>query len=138
MTRKEWEPIRLNRIEEYEKMTVQERRKAFLDDTIAHYNIRNRAIEPYTNSCLYRPTSVSCGCAIGRWLTVEVAEKLPKACVNDDGIPDQLPKWMVDMGLKFLLDVQNLHDSGYCWDENGLTGLGAKEAASIRRRFKLN
>lgn len=98
---------------------IQERRKKFLDDMCGFYNSSNRAV--LGKMCVYEPTANSPGCAIGRWLPFDVSRKEAMNGNRVDEVIDVLPRWMVGMGVNFLLACQSLHDGGYYWNENGLS-----------------
>lgn len=106
-------------------MTAQE----LLYDTVHHYNSGNRCV---TDSvCTYSPITIgkenSEGCAIGRWLSPELALQIDTERIGQNSsISDVIdlypfPEWMKKMGRVFLKTLQNLHDSNSCWDETGLS-----------------
>lgn len=101
------------------------------------FNINNRAVkqEDGGESCIYSH-SVNGGCAIGREVSMETANKMDlisidtgAGAVDNDEILTLLKKDRPDMGelsTEFLSDLQMLHDSisKKYWHENGLTKLG--------------
>lgn len=116
--------------------TLSERRLAFLEDTVKHFNINNRGYKP--DACLYAE-----GCAIGRHLTERNAKTLDKwPDLIDNILKDYrakyIPKWMRELGADFLRQVQRLHDTSGNWDDDGLTDWGKKEYAQIKRDFLLS
>ncbi len=124
----------------YEQITnIQERRRAFLDDTVAFYNSNNRAVieGPETTTCVYQSTDNSPGCAIGRHLDPSVQGLLSDCTlqVTNPLVHVHLPKWMMEMGLYFLVDIQSLHDSEYNWGPNGLTASGRQKVALIKEKY---
>ena len=55
---------------------IKERRIVFLNDTVAHYNLKNRSVGK-SGKCVYCPEdSNSEGCAIGRHLPRELAIRM--------------------------------------------------------------
>ena len=95
-----------------------ETRIDMLNDAIAYYwgKPERRCVNDIGNCVYYPPTgSQSEGCAIGRFLTPELARKLDNAEDNNSGVIysnifQQLPTWMKDLGQNFLKDLQILHD----------------------------
>jgi len=118
---------------------------AFLQETINHFNKRNRSSA--NGRCLYSPLPFSEGCAIGR----RVVNK--RQCAEWDnhvtpvkttgegpeypgvGMPlgDVFPHLgsLRALGLGFLTLVQGLHDSGSCWNERGLSAVGVSSVKTI-------
>ncbi len=88
-------------------------REELLQDAINYYWIRpERRCVNADGYCQYKSSETSEGCAIGRLLDPEVAETLNSdAGVYDNGVWNNLPAWLKDMGQDFLHDMQRLHDS---------------------------
>jgi hypothetical protein len=121
---------------------LKQKRLAFLEDTIKHYNLNNRCVSPKTGKCVYHPVDdKSKGCAIGRHLTSELAKKLDSleyTAISQSEPFNLLPKELKELEQTFLVDIQCLHDRTYNWDENGLSKLGEKEVKEIKEDYKLN
>ncbi len=128
---------------------IQDRRRAFLKDTVEHYNKDNRS--ETDTGCLYYPAKRnSKGCAIGRWLDKDLAKKMDGAAEKFNHIfgtdigslqsvfKDELPNWMLEMGIYFLIQVQLLHDVTKNWDKKGITDSGLEEVAKIEKNFLLS
>jgi len=65
------------------------------------------------------------GCAIGRLLSLELAERLPKDdTVEKDTVWPLLPSHVRKLGREFLESIQRLHDFEGCWGTDGLGRLG--------------
>lgn len=105
-----------------------------LQDVITQFS-RNPKQTRSGNSdrCLYNPPKdkpLSAGCAIGMYLTVEVAQKLDQITYNSiirimkSEKKCLLPFWMQKMDLRFLSDIQSLHDQNYNFDLNGFSNVG--------------
>ena len=120
---------------------IPQRRLAFLEDEIKHYNLSNRSV--YTKNsvenCSYTPAHENTlGCAIGRWLdrdnpiisTPEIGEN---KIVNL--LHSHLPTWMRQMGVGFLAEAQKLHDFHENWDENGLSEQGKEFVLYIKEHY---
>jgi hypothetical protein len=131
---------------------LQQRMKAFLDDTVEYYSAdpigrRSRNTADFNGSCKYDPAKAgkadtSEGCAIGRHMTPEqkaVADHnkgVGSSSVNE--LPVHLiPEKLRDMPIEFLRRVQSLHDSDHHWDANGLSSLGRSVLLRIRQDFDL-
>lgn len=81
-------------------------------------------------------TLKSPGCAIGQHITNELNEMgqnynidehpactyrtLLETYVEEEEVLN-LPEWLTSLGVNFLTDVQNLHDYGSFWNEDGLS-----------------
>lgn len=121
-----------------------QKRTEILEDTIKHYNINNRCA--VLEVCYYNPTSTNMegkseGCAIGRLVSKRLSLKMDKTSV-DGGISNPelftlLPKKLQVLGVDFLVDLQNLHDSDRNWNEEGLTSQGEVVVRNIRECFDL-
>jgi hypothetical protein len=120
-------------------MNLDERRFAFLKETVLFYNSRNRATN-WRNGCIYAATETSPGCAIGRFIPPDGKFDLQKVCGIEKAIRigNQLPDWMMEMGIDFLADVQSLHDVADCWNDSGLSARGKEEVMDIIARFITN
>jgi len=112
-------------------MTIEERRLAFLNETVEFYSQdpkRRRAVlMEMTPRCRYR-TDDGRKCAIGRHIPDDLYEPEMEGELRPK-IIDALPSEISEFGKLFLLAVQNLHDQNNYWDENGLT-----EEGHIKRR----
>lgn len=124
--------------------TLKKKRLAFLEDTVNHYNINNRC--EGNMGCKYSPYTVglegkSEGCAIGRKLGKRTAIKLDKDLVQQKSgvfnIFDRLPKYLQQLGMHFLSDLQSLHDHQQNWDEIGISEEGINEVALIKSKYEL-
>lgn len=111
--------------------TIENRRLRFLDDTVAHFNINNRAEN--NNKCVYSPIEgQSDGCAIGRHIKdKEVCRMLDGLGFIGSGVSVKntivfyhLPQQLKELGVEFLASVQCLHDFIERWDVNGLNEQG--------------
>lgn len=121
-------------------MTIYEKRLAFINESISHFNINNRGISPVTvENCITRGgiCSYEAGCIIGRHLDKEL-------CIAFDRIGrfsgvnhvfDRLPEKLKELGEDFLVSLQNMHDDVQCWDEHGLTKEGLEEYNIIKLKF---
>ena len=119
----------------YEQIVdIFERRRVFLEDTVAHFNCLNRSDND--RGCFYQPSHRNtAGCAIGRHLPISLAKELDSfhgsKSASRSWIFDRLPFWMQEMDRYFLQDVQMLHDHRSCWNQNGLSVAGNSKVESI-------
>jgi len=122
--------------------TLQEKRLAYLEDTIQHYNSNNRAVKP-DRKCVYIPVfnehgeKISDGCAIGRKCSLNIAEKLSKTNCSIDMTEsfNLLTEEMKELGVGFLVSIQKLHDSPDCWNAEGISEIGKEKVMKIKNRF---
>ena len=114
-------------------MNLKQRRKAVLEDTISFYNSSNRAYDLSNNKCMYC-TPGKRRCAIGRLLSEKEAIKLQGHYGNlvVRELFDYLPKSIQELGVCFLIELQDLHDTAACWDEIGITEKGKERAQLIK------
>lgn len=97
----------------------------------------------YSPSCTYSrkpgiPENI--GCAIGMFLSDEVAEILDKNFTNTsvenliESAPYLFPKWMQEMPIDFLNDLQRLHDDKDYWnlEKNTISEEGLKFIEQIK------
>ncbi len=132
---------------EFIEGSIQDRQKAFLEDTIKYFNSLNRCEKERENSksalCIYSAIDeVKTGCAIGRWLEPDLAKSLDDSegystAVDDYLIFNSLPEWMRNLDQKFLFEVQRLHDSSNFWNNSGISSDGETQANLIREKFGL-
>jgi hypothetical protein len=135
--------------------TLQEKRLAFLNDTLAYYeadpvNRRNAALGDTGcgnhAECTYAPQHAGTeGCAIGRHLPLELAKRLDywsDSSVNNPIVFNRLPDALKELGKVFLGDMQHLHDRGPLWIENDCQTDTAAErranyVASLKKDYNL-
>lgn len=113
--------------------TQKERRLAVLKDTVEYYSADPVGRRCNIGSrCRYSPKSImkpsSEGCGIGRLVPPSKAEyydmKYPSLGVLAIYEADDLPKYVRDLGIGFLIELQGLHDSIFNWNTEGLTPSG--------------
>jgi hypothetical protein len=116
-------------------MTTQEVRQKRLEILTwerDHRNLNNRAID-IMGDCVYSHKSNG-GCAVGRLLSEELAEK-----ISDLGqieiVVDYLPPEIKELGIGFLEELQLLHDGISNWNDNGLSSKGMKDWEDLRRKW---
>ena len=127
--------------------SLKERRLAFLNETISHFNSKNRAYDKERQACSYSH-KVNGGCAIGRKVSAELAEEfeaMSRAQEQNAGLSvgatdifKKLPTELQELGSYFLELVQSLHDGDIYWDENGLSRIGEKKVENIKAQLELN
>ena len=108
--------------------TLQEKRLAFLNDTLAYYeadpaNRRNAGSGFNVGACTYAPQHAGTeGCAIGRHLPLELAKRFDSTphdtSVSNPIVFNQLPDVLKELGKVFLGDMQRLHDRPWLWLDN--------------------
>lgn len=113
-------------------------RQELLENTINHFNSKNRSIE--YNTCLYRAGTK--GCAIGRELPTKLAILIDQKHSNFSGVTNNkvfelLPQRLQSMGQDFLERIQDLHDDPAYWNDNGLSEMGEGYVKDLRKMFEL-
>jgi hypothetical protein len=117
-----------------------------LDTTCGYYTIHNRGIAQDTkNVCVFFDLATGHKCAVGRLLTDEEAAYLQaldststitKIMKYLDTYDNNLAKsiWskLSKYPVRYLQDIQRLHDEYAYWDDNGLTDDGRNYADYIR------
>lgn len=126
-------------------LPVNQRRAAFLEDMIEYYSkdpVSRRCINDENNSCFYSPTTVSKeglseGCAIGRKLPKEVAERIDSigCTVGVVDLDEEDLGNLFSLGTLFLSACQDLHDSNSYWNAEGLTVEGKSTLANIKQNY---
>lgn len=114
---------------------IQTEQRKVLIATIEHFNSGNRAVGEF--GCTYSH-SANGGCAVGRLLPAEVAERL-HGTVREvfDSYPD-LVQSIAHLQVRFLRQLQVLHDNDDAWDDNGLTAYGRLQVDYITKTSGLD
>ena len=115
-------------------MTIKERRKQILEDTINHYNSTNRAATE-KGRCYYYDHKTGRRCAIGRLLAEEEAIALQGIGLGGcqvRAISYYLPESVFELGIHFLSMLQSLHDKATYWNEEGLSESGKEFVEDIK------
>lgn len=126
---------------------LQTKQLAVLDATCAEYNSTNRAASE--TKCFYWDPVTHRRCAIGRLLTEQQAMHLQSNFEFIGSIlhgfsesTDELDKSIYDdlskYGVKFLNELQFLHDCARNWDDEGLTTKGIEFAEYVKTRVLAN
>lgn len=122
-----------------EKQTLQQKKLAFLQETVKHYTRDNRSSDD--TGCYYSAQDNSMGCAIGRHLSPSLSIKLDgKEFLNNNGVSNAgvynlLPEELKELGQEFLKSVQILHDRTLFWDAKGLSDEGYNKNDSMIRQI---
>jgi len=114
-------------------MTIEERRLAFLNETVEFYSQdpkgRRAVLAKFTMpTCRYR-TDDGRKCAIGRHIPDDLYHTGMEGALTTETMKT-LPSEISELGISFLEAVQGLHDNNKYWDENGLT-----EQGHMKRRY---
>ena len=122
-------------------MNSKQKKRAYdlLDETVAHYTLKNRCLDSQSNRCIYIPTNnKSEGCAIGRKLPKRYKKEILKRSLNI-GVGVRLlfkklgtPKVFSGIDGRVLEGIQGLHDSSLCWTSEGLSDWGKKKYLEIK------
>lgn len=103
--------------------TLLEKRTAVFEDTIKHFKFTNRCV------------------------TLDVVVNMHRYLINQKAVPladlsrirhyvDYLMKKVrLSLVIKYLLDLQRLHDTGGNWDGYGLSTQGHHDAESIKAKY---
>jgi hypothetical protein len=99
-----------------------ETREALLQDALDYYwgKPKHQCLMKGSDViCSYTPSETSEGCAIGRLVELEVAEKLEETNTSiNESLFVLLPEWLQAMGLDFLYALQKCHDKGFFKDKD--------------------
>ncbi len=126
---------------------LQKNKLRILEETVLYYseNTKRRCLhhdEDKTICFYYGANNVNAesdGCAIGRLLPKELADKFDReySFNNKKGsvikLFDLLPLELQEYGLPFLSQLQSFHDKNYYWTDNGLSAFGE----ALVERFKI-
>ena len=117
---------------------------AYLKETAEHYNSGNRSVMKSSGGlCLYVPDSPNSeGCAVGRKLPKWMKKKIMGTSKNSAGVGRLFaimgrPRFFKGMNIRFIKDVQILHDDWNNWNPKGLSEWGEIEVADIIKRYNL-
>jgi hypothetical protein len=93
-------------------------REEVLQDTLNYFwgKPERKCKDENSGSCVYRPIGESEGCAVGRHLSLKLANELdggPFMGVGNAKVFKKLPKWMQALGQPFWVVMQFLHDNSY-------------------------
>lgn len=135
----------INLLDKYMENNLKKRMQEFLEETVRHYNSKNRSTIRGTE-CVYIPqdSSESEGCAIGRKLTPEYKELIIKNKLNTNCNVINLfkrlgkPEYFKGMPEHFLIRVQGLHDCEDYWNSKGLSDEGIDRLHDTIKLFHLD
>ena len=124
-----------------------ETKEDFLLDMLEYYSEdpECRRCKTINRSCSYSSETISKdtseGCAIGRVIEPSLArefdENMSGTGVSESVIFDELPEWLQNLGQKFLISIQVLHDLGHNWITEGLSPSGIKKLTNIIAKYQL-
>ncbi len=118
--------------------TIKERRKKFLDETVAYYSedVTRRAVDV---TCYYR---LQCEdgtvkkCAIGRHIPDDKYRPgIEGGGIHNENVYNSLPLKIKKLGVLFLSHIQNLHDGNHYWTTEGLSLEGREKYDEIILTF---
>lgn len=122
---------------------LQQKQLNFLTDTVNHYNINNRGINPKTGKCSYEY-----GCAIGRHLDQNLAKRFDYfplgvnlfagVRINNEIAFNELDPKLKELGRMFLFEIQQLHDNARNWNKHGLSEYGQNNLNELKTYYGLN
>lgn len=99
------------------------KRRKLVEFVSVYFNSKNRSFCEETNRCVYRSKD-GFGCALGIFIDITPAHELNHAgpVMGDEVIPDTLK----ELGIDFLVYVQQLHDTKAFWTDTGLNTEGVE------------
>lgn len=117
---------------------LKQKRKEFLDDTWQYYaeDISRRAVEGIIgnvakSSCKYK-TSDGRKCSIGRHIPDDVYDPIIEGNSIIGGmVTKRIPSNILELGIEFLQEIQQLHDCDDNWYKLGLSSLGEENVGRI-------
>jgi len=122
-------------------MKYPETKEQMLVETVVYYATdTSRRNTDLNDTCKYYPLHDNTeGCAIGRYLSEELAKKLDKDDLSGVSYKfNELPVELQKLDKYYLERIQNLHDSPITWNSKGLTEFGIKRIKDIIEDFELD
>ena len=124
--------------------TIKQKQLDVLYDTINYFNANNRnAIKDKDGreTCQYAPINEKKqGCAIGRLINnKELCRELDirdLTSVSNDDVFNKLPKELKELQQWFLIEIQELHDTLYYWNDTGLTYNGREYVNNLKKEIE--
>jgi hypothetical protein len=114
-------------------MTITQKEKEILLETISFYNSKNRGYDEVSGNCVYEGPDGN-RCAVGRCMTdegIKFANTFPAnggsdvTIINKNvNIDSLLQEKYQGASLSFWKELQLLHDTSKCWDDSGITNYG--------------
>jgi len=114
-------------------MTITQKEKEILLETVSFYNSKNRGYDEDSGNCVYEGPDGN-RCAVGRCMTdegIKIANTFPNDAgsnvnvINDNvNLDSLLQEKYQGASLSFWKGLQLLHDTSLCWDESGINGWG--------------
>jgi hypothetical protein len=119
---------------------LQQKQLAFLEETVAFYNLDNRCVTGGGNCRYHLPGKE--GCAIGRKIVDKNLCRLLDDWDGDTGVSEieifeQLPEELQLLGKRFLEEIQELHDDEDNWTLEGISDTGLESVKEIKHLFGL-
>lgn len=121
--------------------------RELLVSTVKFYTSKNRSVNN-DRGCFYRieKEGVVKNCGIGRHLSKKACITFDKDADDtsieyifcDDNFKCLAPKWMQKMDVKFLADIQKLHDMTGYWYSEGLSDDGRSYVNEICKTYNLD
>jgi len=114
-------------------MTITQKEKEILLETVSFYNSKNRGYDEDSGNCAYEGSDGN-RCAVGRCMTdegIKIANTFPADGGSDVNVINEkvnidslLQEKYQGVSLSFWKELQMLHDSSKYWDESGITDFG--------------
>jgi hypothetical protein len=119
---------------------LQQKQLAFLEETVAFYNLGNRCVQGDGVTCRYHIDGKD-GCAIGRRIAdkelCKHLDKFENTGVLERRVYDLLPESLKELGQSFLSKVQQLHDTSFYWTKTGISATGEERVIEIKEMYGL-
>lgn len=116
---------------------LQLKQLALLEDTVKYYSDDTSRRASSVQQCYYRYEDKCC--AVGRLIPDDCyREWWDEHIIGVQEIFNELPENVQVYTVKFLKELQILHDDDLHWDKNGLTEEGDKYVETIKEQFNLN
>jgi hypothetical protein len=116
-------------------MTITQKEKEILLETVSFYNSKNRGYDEDSGNCVYEGSNRN-RCAVGRCMTdegIKITNTFPADggsdvnVINEKvGIDSLLQEKYQGASPSFWKELQVLHDTSPCWDESGITDYGKR------------
>ena len=120
-------------------MTITQKEKEILLETVSFYNSKNRGYDEVSGNCVYEGSDGN-RCAVGRCMTdegIKFVNKFPADGGSDVNVINEkvnidslLQEKYQGASLSFWKELQLLHDTPQCWDDSGITDRGKERVKS--------
>jgi hypothetical protein len=115
---------------------LQQKQLDFLEDTVKYYSEDTSRRAVTISGCYYYRTDDGRKCAIGRFIPDDLYnEKIEEHGIDEIFKYECIPNELKELGVKFLYDIQYLHDNDFNWENCGLSSEGEEWVYFIKNEI---